>query len=368
MADLYPMLIQPRYVERIWGGHGLVERLGKPAPRDKAIGESWEVYEEDTVLNGSYAGRTIRDLRASLGRDLTGHVSPDELFPLLTKLIDARDTLSVQVHPDDAFAREREGQPYGKTECWYVVEAVPGATLTYGFNRDSGPDEYTRLVVEGKLDEILRPLPVERGDVVYIPAGTVHAIEAGIIVYELQQTSDTTYRIYDWNRVDAASGKPRELHVDKARQVLNYHKETQGTIRTLRAPGGDRTMLIAGQYFCGELVEAGATTGAAGFETRNSAVAICALDKPLVVATSAAGAEVTLAPYSSLLIPAAANTYTLRPTTANGETARALVSYVPVSTEATRADLIGRGSPAAEVDAFLAQFAPAPDLGRDARQ
>ncbi len=129
-------------------------------------------------------------------------MSPDDLFPLLTKLIDAQDVLSVQVHPDDSYAREPEGQPYGKTECWYVIDAAPGAELTYGFSRNTHPKEYTRLVAQGTLDEILRPLPVAPGDVIYLPAGTVHAIGKGIMVYEVQQTSDVTYRIFDWNRRD----------------------------------------------------------------------------------------------------------------------------------------------------------------------
>jgi len=363
MSNLYPMLIRPRYVERIWGGHDLADRLGKDAPHDRPIGEAWEVYEENTVQNGAYAGRTIGDLRRALGRDLTGHVSPDELFPLLTKLIDATQTLSVQVHPDDRFARTVEHQPYGKTECWYVIHAEFDATLTYGFNQDSGPDEYAALVAEGKLDGMLRPLPVQAGDVVYIPAGMVHAIGAGIIVYELQQTSDTTYRIYDWNRRDAA-GKARELHVDKASRVLDYHRITGGTIRTLTAPGSGRTMLIAGHYFCEELVEAAAT---GPLSTHESPVAVCALDRPLRVSVGDSTDRVDLAPYSSLLIPAAAGTYTLHPVEADGVPAPALVSYVPASDDATPNDLRSRGFSQQEVDDFMAQFAPAADLGQDAR-
>jgi len=363
MSDVYPMLIRPRYVERIWGGHDLADRLGKGIPRDRPIGESWEIYEENAVGNGAYAGRTIGELRHALGRDLTGHVSPDELFPLLTKLIDATQTLSVQVHPDDQFARGVERQPYGKTECWYVIHAAPDATLTYGFNRDSGPDEYAALVAEGTLDRMLRPLPVRAGDVVYIPAGMVHAIGAGIIVYELQQTSDTTYRIYDWNRRDA-SGNMRELHVDKAKQVLDYHRITGGAIRTLSAPGSGRAMLIAGHYFCEELVEAGMTGPLSTYE---SPVAICALDQPVRVSVGNSTDRVDLSPYCSLLIPAAAGTYTLHPVEADGAPARALVSYVPVSDDATRNDLRGRGFSPREVDDFMAQFAPAADLGQDAR-
>jgi len=363
MGDLYPLLITPRYVERLWGGHNLAHALGKAAPADKAIGESWEIYEENTVANGPLAGRTIGGLRGELGRDLTGHVSPDALFPLLTKLIDAQEALSVQVHPDDAFARAKEGQPYGKTECWYVIDAAPGAELTYGFSRDSSPDEYARLVGEGKLDEILRSMPVQAGDVVYLPAGAVHAIGAGIVLYEVQQTSDITYRIYDWNRTDAA-GKPRELHVDKARQVLDYHRYTKGAVQTLEVPGSGRAMLIAGQYFCLELIEAGV---AGELSTHGSAVAVCALDQPLTARTVPGTAPVDLAPYSSLLIPAAAGGYTLQPGAQGGGPARAVVAYVPASADAVRADLALRGISSDRISSFMAQFAPATDLGQAAR-
>src|SRR5438270_376182 len=206
MTDLYPMLVRPRFSERIWSGHRLVQQLGKEASPDQPIAESWEIYEENEICNGGYAGQTIGELRAALGRSLTGHVSPDEVFPLLTKLIDARDVLSVQVHPDDHFARVLEHQAHGKTECWFIVDAAPGSDLIYGFARDTSPDEYVRLVEEGKLDQVLRSVPATPGEVIYIPAGTVHAIGAGILLFELQQTSDVTYRIYDWNRRDD-SGK-----------------------------------------------------------------------------------------------------------------------------------------------------------------
>ena len=352
MTDLYPMLVQPRFDERIWGGHNLAERLGKPAPRDRLIGESWEIYEGNTVVNGSHAGRTIGELRREMGRELMGHVSPEELFPLLTKLIDAQDVLSVQVHPDDRFAREHEHQPYGKTECWYIIDAAPDAALIYGFSRDTNPDEYQELVAEGRLDRVLRPLRVQAGDVVYLPARTVHAIGAGILLYELQQTSDITYRIYDWNRVDAG-GKPRELHLEQALQVLDFHRSTRDKVHPLHRPGSQRTMLIAGRYFSLELAEAGAEVE---LSTYQSPAALCALDRPLVV--RAGGEAVDLAPYSSLLIPAAVESYTVQPASAGEGPGRALVAYVPISPEATRADLIDRGFSEVEVDAFLAQFAP----------
>ncbi len=358
MPDLYPMLIRPRYVERIWGGDGLAARLGKPAPRDQTVGESWEIYDENTVANGVYAGKTIGELRGVMGKSLMGHVPTNHVFPLLTKLIDAREALSVQVHPDDALAQRLERQPNGKTECWYVIDAKPGAELTYGFSRDSNPDEYERLVKDGRLDQILRQLPVKAGDVLYIPAGTVHAIGAGIIVYELQQTSDVTYRIYDWNRKDA-QGQPRDLHVDKARQSLDYHQWTRGPIAPLPTLD-NRAMTIAGPYFNAEVID----NAGAALSTYDSPVAVCALEHSLSVSLAEGGDAIIVPPYASVLIPAAAGGYTIRPQLGDAGAAHALVSYVPASADATRADLIKRGVAAVDADAFLAQFASARDLGQ----
>lgn len=350
MSDIYPLAIEPRLDERIWGGHRLVEKLGKPGPRDRLIGESWEIYDENRVLNGPYAGKTIGALRRLMGRDLTGHVSPEAVFPLLTKLIDARDVLSVQVHPDDRFARSLEHQSHGKTECWYILAADPGSTLTYGFARNITPDEYERLVQAGELESVLREVPVHPGDVVYIPAGTVHAIGAGILLFELQQTSDVTYRIYDWNRKDA-EGRPRELHVEKARQVLDYHRFQRGLVKPLHAPDGKRSMLVAGPYFTLELAE----TGRHEMETRDSPIGICALGGSATV--TAREESVTVDPYSSLLVPAAAGSYVLD---ASGT---ALVASVPVSQQAVRDRLREWGVPDDEIDPFLQQFAPAGPLG-----
>jgi mannose-6-phosphate isomerase len=356
-AAVQPLLVEPHFDERIWGGDRLVRQFGKPAPRDRPIGESWEVYDDNTVRNGPYAGSTIAELRARMGRDLTGHVSPQDQFPILTKMIDAHEVLSVQVHPDDHFAQLLEHEPNGKTECWYVIEAEPGAALTYGFARDSNPQEYEDLVKRAELEGILRSLTVSPGDVVYIPAGTVHAIGAGIVVYELQQTSDVTYRIYDWNRRDA-EGHTRELHVDKARQVLDYHRWTRGKVQPLIRPGSGRSMLIASDYFCEECIEAAV---AGEISTYNSPVAVFALDRPLMV--EAGGVPVSLPAYSSLLVPAAARSYRLT-STSDGGAGRALVSYIPVSRDAVLTDLEGRGFEASEIDSFMAQFAPADDLGK----
>jgi len=345
------MLIEQRYDERIWGGHNLVERLGKSAPRDKKIGESWEVYDENRVSNGLYAGQTIADLRSKMGSDLMGHVPAETTFPLLTKLLDAQDVLSVQVHPDDEEAQRLEHQSQGKTECWYVIHAEPAAEIIYGFSRDTTPDEYERLVASGELNGILRSLLVRDGDVIYLPARTLHAIGAGIIVYELQQTSDVTYRIYDWNRRDA-NGQTRELHLEKAKQVLDFHGFSRGPIRPLVQSDGRRAILIAGPYFTEEMI---ATREPVEISTYGSPVAICALENPVAVA--AAEETVALAPYSSLLVPAAAGAYSVSPNSP-GDRARCLIAYVPESKEATRQELVSRGFAAEEVGIFLRQFDP----------
>jgi mannose-6-phosphate isomerase len=351
MTDLYPMLIEPHFDERIWGGHNLAVKFGKAAPPNRLIGESWEIYEQNRVINGAYSGSTIGELRSKLGSDLMGHVPADQLFPLLTKLIDAQDVLSVQVHPDDEFARRVEHQPYGKTECWYILDAKPDAHLIYGFNRDITVDEYKRLVAEGSLDKVLRQLPVQPGDVVYLPARTVHAIGAGIVLFELQQTSDVTYRIYDWNRRDS-SGKTRELHVDKALQVLDFHRCERQKIHILSSPEGKRSVLIGARYFCLELTEAGAEK----ISTYGSPVALCALETPLKIETAAH--RVSLPRYSSLLIPAAAQNYSILSTGAQSQ-GRALVAYIPTSVGETRKQFIQRGFHEHQVDDFLTQFAPA---------
>ena len=192
----------------IWGGHALVERYGKPGDPNAKIGESWECWDDNSVANGMFAGRTIAQLRIELGSSLLGTLDPKRSFPILTKFIDARHALSVQVHPDDAYAQRVEGEPNGKTECWYVLEAESDAKIVLGWNRNTSRGEFLERLKEGSLGEMLRHVPVRAGDVFYLPAGTLHAIGGGIVIYETQQASDLTYRIFDWNR-EPSSGHCR---------------------------------------------------------------------------------------------------------------------------------------------------------------
>src|SRR6202453_3506012 len=241
-----PLVLAPKMAAAIWGGDALVKRYGKPGDPTALLGESWECWDENTVAGGAYDGETLAALRAQLGRDLTGPADPAQRFPVLTKIIDAHQALSVQVHPDDAYAQRVEHQTVGKTECWYILAAEPGAELVLGWTRDTDRVEYERRVADGTLGDILRRVPVKPGETYYLPAGTLHAIGAGIALFETQQASDLTYRIFDWNRV-GNDGKPRELNVNKAADVLNYHQGMRNAVETIpyHYEGVDRVALVA---------------------------------------------------------------------------------------------------------------------------
>lgn len=308
-SSLYPYLLQPKLTPAIWGGHALVEIYGKSGDRGAGIGESWECWDENAVCNGPLAGRTVAELRAELGANLLGSLDAARIFPILTKIIDARMALSVQVHPGDAYAQRVEHQPNGKTECWYVLAADPGAELVLGWTQETSREEYERRVKDGSLGEILRRVPVARGDAFYLPAGTLHAIGAGIVVFETQQASDLTYRIFDWNRA-GPDGTPRQLHVDKAADVLDYGRGTAGALEELpyTYEGFARTALIADPHFFVEL--AVATQSAAAMGTHARPLIVMALASGLELACEGGSAQ--LAPYQTALVPAAAESVRIR--------------------------------------------------------
>lgn len=224
---LYPLKFKPLFHERIWGGDLLKEKMNKKLPEGKLIGESWELSgvpgNLSVVANGKLKGNNLEELVEVYMGDLVGEKIYQKyglVFPLLIKLIDAQDALSIQVHPDDKLAAERHDS-YGKTEMWYVVDCKPGAELYLGFNRSVTKEEYLKHVEDGTLADILARVKVKPGDAYFIPAGAIHAIGKDILIAEIQQTSDITYRVFDWNRVDA-DGKGRELHTDLAVDAINF--------------------------------------------------------------------------------------------------------------------------------------------------
>ena len=237
---LYPLKFRPLFFEKIWGGHKIEKLLGKNIGKLANCGESWELSgidgKESVVTNGYLADNTLPELVEIYMGDLVGEKVFDRCgndFPLLVKFIDAQDDLSVQVHPDDELAKLRYGTN-GKTEMWYVVDADEGSGLYVGFKEGVTKQQYLDAVKAGMVDSLLVFHPVKPGDVFFIPAGTVHAIGKGVMVAEIQQSSDVTYRIFDWNRV-GADGKGRQLHTLEAEDALHFDDRTQYAVEYERA-------------------------------------------------------------------------------------------------------------------------------------
>ena len=227
-SSLYPLQFEPILKERIWGGEKLKTILNKPIT-SKITGESWELstVEGDVsiVSNGELKGKTLMELIVETPNELLGtrvHERFGKQFPLLFKYLDAREDLSIQVHPNDKLAKERHNS-FGKTEMWYVMQADADSRIIVGFKEDSSKEEYLKHLQDNTLVAILDDVKAKAGDVFFLETGTVHAIGAGLVVAEIQQTSDITYRLYDFDRVDA-QGNKRELHVDLALDAINYNK------------------------------------------------------------------------------------------------------------------------------------------------
>jgi mannose-6-phosphate isomerase len=248
---LYPLLFEPSLHVKVWGGRQLESRLGKALPPGEPVGESWEIFWQNRVSNGPLRGKTLGELIAADPQGVVGTLDASPEYPLLVKFIDAQDWLSVQVHPDDALAAKLEGQPRGKTECWYIVDAVPGAQLAYGLAEPLDAEGFRQAIAAGRAKDVLQYVTVAPGDFIYVPAGTLHAIGPGVLLYELQQTSDTTYRAHDWDR-PGLDGKPRELHLDKALTCTHYDVRPAAKIAyrvQSDMPGVSIARLIKARYF-----------------------------------------------------------------------------------------------------------------------
>lgn len=218
---MYPLLLKAPIKDYLWGGTRLKTEFGFETDAEKAA-EAWMLSShkdgESIVCNGKYAGQKLSKVLSAWGEAGIGKKAANfPYFPLLIKLIDAKDRLSIQVHPDDKYALENEGE-FGKTEMWYVVDCDEGAELIYGFNRSIDKDEFERRIKDNTLTEVCNYVPVKKGDVFFISAGTLHAIGKGILIAEIQQNSNSTYRVSDYGRL-GADGKPRQLHVQKALDV-----------------------------------------------------------------------------------------------------------------------------------------------------
>ena len=310
---LYPIKFKPRVKERIWGGQAILTKKGKAAGRlskDKLYGESWDLSsvsgDISVVANGFLKGNNLEEIIEVYMGELVGEKIFEQYgleFPLLIKYLDCNDKLSVQVHPDDALAEERH-QSYGKTEAWYVVDCKPGASIYLGFkDLNLTREEYIAAVAESRLEELLNRVEVKPGDVFFIPAGTVHALGAGLEVVEVQQTSDVTYRIYDWDRVDS-EGKSRELHTSLAVDAIDFEADAELLHRKYNLGKGGEAKVIDCNYFSMTLHD---VDGKKELDrsSLDSFVVYIALNGSVRIVAD--GAEEALAEGEVILIPAEAN-------------------------------------------------------------
>ncbi|WP_333600090.1 type I phosphomannose isomerase catalytic subunit [Flavobacterium sp.] len=253
---LYPLQFDPILKERIWGGTKLNTFLNKPITSN-ITGESWEISTVDNdvsvVANGAFKGKSLNELIAEFPEEILGtrvYQVFGKQFPLLFKYLDAREDLSIQLHPNDALAKKHHNS-FGKTEMWYVMQADTDARLIVGFKEKSSPEEFLQHVNDKKLLDILDTKKVQQGDVFFLDTGTIHAIGAGIVIAEIQQTSDITYRIYDFDRVDA-NGNQRELHLDLALEAINY--ETVEAQKRYAKTANVSNEIVHCQYFTTNLI------------------------------------------------------------------------------------------------------------------
>jgi mannose-6-phosphate isomerase len=259
---LYPLTFRPIFKQRVWGGRELERLYQKPLPPGVPIGESWEISDRpgdvSVVANGPLAGKDLRWLMENHTADLLGQARPQGgRFPLLFKILDAQEMLSLQVHPPAAAASALGGEP--KTEMWYVAEATPGAQLYVGLKRGVTRAEFERRIKAGTVAECFHRLSVKAGDAMFIPSGRVHALGAGLVIFEIQQNSDTTYRVFDWNRL-GLDGKPREVHITQSLASIDFDDyETSLIPRAFVPHGASKVMpLVCDPLFSAEAQEVSA--------------------------------------------------------------------------------------------------------------
>ena len=314
MNTLYPLKFQPVFKDKIWGGRKIKDVLGMDFGKLPNCGEVWVVSGVEgnptLVKNGFLAGNELNELVSVYMGDLVGDDVYDKFgdeFPLLIKYIDANDWLSIQVHPDDELAAKRK-IGHGKTEMWYIIEAGKGAELISGFRQKVDKETYQKYLNESRLKEILNFEKVEKGDVFFIPAGRVHSLGPDILLAEIQQTSDTTYRIYDWDRIDA-SGMKRELHTKEALDAIDF--EVADNYKTRYKPEKNKTIpLVRCPQFTTNLLEYDQAMSK-DFEEIDSFIIYMGVEGSSVLKWE--GGEEKIVPGEAVVVPNAINNVELRP-------------------------------------------------------
>lgn len=315
MEKLYPFLFEPNLHTVVWGGDRLCPYKGLE-PKDEPIGESWEVSavpsSVSVIRNGSFAGKDLVSVVSEYPSEILGETVAkkyDNKLPLLIKFIDAKRDLSIQVHPNDEMARRVHGKS-GKTEMWYIIDAKPGSYLYAGFKTQISEYEYKKRIADGTITDVLARHEVHPGDVFYLPAGRVHAICSGILLAEVQQSSDLTYRIYDYNR-PGLDGKPRELHTELAAQALDYHVED--SYRTVYKEAENRSnLVIDSPYFTVRVTDLVDTFHRNLMKYDSFIICMCIKGDCKIIVRST-GDEIILKEGNSCLIPACIADYDVIP-------------------------------------------------------
>ncbi len=322
MKNLYPLKFQPILKERIWGGNKLASVLNKDINSD-GIGESWEIsdVEGDTsvITNGSLKGTSLKELQLQFGADLIGkknHKTFQDKFPILIKFIDAKQDLSIQLHPNDELAAKRHNS-FGKTEMWYVMQADDDSNLIVDFNQKMDRDKYLHHLNNKTLPKVLNFDKVKKGDTYFIEVGRVHAIGAGVILAEIQQTSDITYRVYDWDRVDA-NGNSRELHNDLALDAIDFDMPDNYKVKYSKKDNVSNEMVTC-PYFTTNYLEV--TKNIKKENTHDSFVIYICVDGDATIETESHSEIIRKG--ETILLPAAIKKYSI-----NANSAKLLEVYV----------------------------------------
>ncbi len=316
MENLYPIRFSPIIKERVWGGDRLVKLYSKDYGAGKAVGESWEISavsnEYSVAENGFLKGNNIIDIAETYMGDLMGDNIFDKYgveFPLLIKLLDINEKLSIQVHPDDSFAKERHNS-FGKTECWYVMDAEPNAVVYLGFKRDITKDELLERIKNATLEEVLNIIHPKKGDFIFVEPGTVHSADGGVVIAEIQQVSDITYRVYDWGRENNPETR-REMHVELASEVINY-KKLELTEKVYRRAVGETVSefitLTDCNYFKVDELRLNGLTKKNSEDSDSFRIYIC-IEGDIII--SGGGEREVIEPGETILVPSAMGKYSL---------------------------------------------------------
>jgi len=314
MSELYPLKFETVLKEKVWGGNALVSRFNKKATGSHHIGESWELSAvadyQSVISNGFLAGNNIEELIEVYMGDITGDSVFEKFgneFPLLIKFIEAQEDLSIQVHPNDSLAKKRH-KAYGKTEMWYILERKDGAKIYTGFKDGVTREIYEEAVRNGGIENLMNVESVDPGDTFFTPAGRVHAIGAGIVLVEIQQTSDITYRIYDWNRKSTGKEK-RELHTDLALDAIDFKQTGKNKIRL--EPVLNKTVnLVNCEYFNTNILSLNKAIDKEYYSNDSFVVYIC-LDGEFSISWDGNSENVTKG--ETVLLPAMIKEVTLKP-------------------------------------------------------